>query len=337
MREERELIKLDFNVTNRCNFRCLHCCFASGEWNLGEMPYDKIESILNEFVGLGGRRIDITGGEPLVRNDTSRIIKLAKKLSIKTELVTNASLLNEEMLFSFRQMGLDAIAVSLDGPTAKVYNHIRRKDEKTFKKVLKNIKKSAEFGFYTKVNTVVFSSNLKFLSDTTRLAIDLGAKEHGFYYFSPIGRGKINYAEVARPLGWLEIIRTKLWPLRGKIKFSLETPVIETKIAEKRKLSIGCFMQNPWHLQILPHGNIYPCAIMSSYNLPIGNLWQKSLSELWQSDDLRNGVYYEKNIAPLVKKFSACVDYPSFSQLIRSGRYKFVCLCTKFTIEELML
>jgi MoaA/NifB/PqqE/SkfB family radical SAM enzyme len=335
-REKADLVKLDFNVTNYCNYRCIHCCFSSGQLDMGEMSFENIESVLRAFVSIGGRRIDITGGEPLMRKDILSIVALAKQLGIKTELVTNASLLTEKKLEFFKKVGLDGIAVSLDGSTAEGYNVIRRRDERTFNKVIRMIKRSAELGFYTKVNTVVFASNMTDLANISMRAIGLGAEEHGFYYFSPIGRGDSSYCQVADPLEWLKVIRNDLWPLKNSIKFSIETPIIETELAQSRNLKIGCFMQDPWHLQILPHGNVYPCAIMSSYDHPVGNLYGKALADLWNSPDLRNGKYYEQNILPLMEKNAACVDYPSFSHLIKSGDYKFVCLCTKFPIEELM-
>lgn len=333
---KRDLVKLDFNITNRCNFRCIHCCFQSGEYLLKDRPLAKEKQILTEFVSIGGRRIDITGGEPLTRRETPEIIQFCKNLGIKTELVTNASLLTEELLQKFRGMGLDAIAVSVDGSKAAIYNQIRKRNRKTYNLVLRNIKRSAELGFYTKVNTVVFTSNVSDLAEISKLAIDLGAMEHGFYFFSPIGRGYSSYVQVADPLRWLKIIRTKLWKLRDQIKFSLETPIVETKLANKRKLKIDCFVQDPWHLQILPQGNVYPCAIMSAYDIPVGNIFQSTLEEIWNNQKLESRKYYRESILPLMRKYSACVDYPSFSHLIRKGHYKFVCLCTKFDIEELM-
>jgi MoaA/NifB/PqqE/SkfB family radical SAM enzyme len=333
---KRDLVKLDYNVTNDCNFRCIHCCFKSGECLLVDRPYEKERQILTEFASIGGKRIDITGGEPLTRWETPKIIELSESLGIKTELVTNASLLTEKKLQFFKKVGLHGIAVSVDGSTAEIYNRIRRRDEKTYDLVLKNIRRSAELGFYTKVNTVVFNSNLADLENISRLAIDLGAKEHGFYYFSPIGRGYSSYAQVADPIEWLKIIREKLWKLKDQIKFSLETPIIEAELAKERRLKIDCFMKDPWHLQILPQGNVYPCAIMSAYNIPVGNIFDSTLLDLWNDPSLRSKEYYRKNIAPLMKKYAACVDYPTFSDRIRSGEFKFVCLCTKLKIEEIM-
>ncbi len=332
---KKNLPKLDFNITNRCNFRCFHCCFTSGELEMSEFSIKKIEKILKQFKELGGWRIDITGGEPLMRKDIKEIITLSKELNLKTELVTNASLLNKKILKEFKKLNLDGIAISLDGSIYNVYSKIRPISKIMFKKVLENIKNCVEFGFYTKINTVIFKSNFDDLVNISKLAIKLGVNEHGFYYFSPIGRGEKFFLEIVNPLSWLKIVRTKLIKLKDKIKFSLEVPIIEKELADK--LNIGCFMENPWHLQILPDGNVYPCAIMASYNRPLGNLYQASIKDIWQEKKFWNGTYYKKEVLSLFKKFGGCVNYPSFSHLIKSNQYKFVCLCRKFSILDLIL
>lgn len=52
---QKPLPKLDFNVTNRCNFRCIHCCFNSGETLLDEFSIKKIKEVLRDFRELGGQ------------------------------------------------------------------------------------------------------------------------------------------------------------------------------------------------------------------------------------------------------------------------------------------
>lgn len=332
--EKRALPKLDLNVTNDCNLRCRHCCFRSGEADLGELSFDEIKCLLNEFRELGGWRIDITGGEPLIRGDIDDIIRLAvSDLDIKTELVTNSLLLTEEKLAFYKKIGLPDIAISLDGSTAETHSRIRGISPVSYQKVLKNIQKCAEMGFSTKVNTVVFDSNLHDLVSITRLAIDLGAREHGLYYFSPIGRGTGDASNVADPLAWLKIIREELPRFSDKIKLSLEVPILEA--AKAQELDISCYLQSPWHLQILPDGNVFPCAIMAASGRPLANLHEKSLKEIWASEDLWNDGYYKQNVLPEVERNAACVNYPSFSSLIRSKEYEFVCLCKKFKLGEL--
>lgn len=329
----RALPKLDVNITNDCNLRCSHCCFRSGEVDLGRLSLVNLAKLFSDFKFLGGKRIDITGGEPLMHPEIDFILEYAiEHFGFRTELVTNSLLLTDERLEHFGAIGLSEIAISLDGSTHETHARIRGISQKAFGRVLTNIGKAAKLGIKTKVNTVVFASNFHDLADITRLAIDLGAREHGFYFFSPIGRGSNDWENVANPLDWLKLIRDRLTALTDKIKISLEVPILEGDLAEK--LETRCYLEDPWHLQILPDGNVYPCAIMAAYNRPLGNLGAVRLRRTWGSEALWNGKYYSQNVAPLVRNFAGCVDYPAFSRLVRSGEYRFVCLCRKFSPQE---
>ena len=327
----KNLPKLDFNVTNRCNFRCIHCCFSSGERMLKEFSLKKIKNVLHNFKKIGGKRIDITGGEPMIRKDIGKIIKISKELGLKTELVTNGSLLSLSKLKQFKKLGLDDIAISLDGSDFLIYSKIRLVNKRTYQRVIQNIKHSVKLGFYTKINTVVFKSNLHNLVEITKQAINMGAKEHGLYYFSPIGRGNNNQQEVANPLEFIKIVRNQYPKFQNKIKLSIEVPMLENKLANR--LNTSCYLRDPWHLQILPDGNVYPCAIMAACQKPLGNLYRESLEEIWHKANQVD--FFQKNVKPLFKKYRGCVNYPSLYKLLGQNNHCFVCLCRKFKINQI--
>ena len=299
-----------------------------------EFSLTKIKKTLEEFKKLGGERIDITGGEPMVRQDINQIIKVSKDLDLKTELVTNATLLNDKNFKEFKRLGLDQIAISLDGSIYPVHQKIRGISKKEYEKVLNNIQKSKQYGFKTKVNTVVFQSNFHDLINITKLCLKLEACEHGLYFFSPIGRGSKHQPEVADPLAWLKLLRKELIKLDHKIKLSVEVPLLEKEVA--KKLNTACYLDDPWHLQLLPDGQVFPCAIMCAYQKPLGNLYQQSLTQIWHRALDWHDKYYEQQIKPLFQSCGGCVNYPSFSRLIKTDQYEFVCLCRKFKIKELI-
>lgn len=330
MKKNRPLPKLDFNITNRCNFRCRHCCFSSGETQMRELSFEKIKNILDEFSVLGGERIDITGGEPTLRKDYSEIIFYAKKIGLKVELVTNGSLLGKAQFEELQKIGLNAIAISLDGSNYNIYQKTRPISREIYEKIMENIRLSINYDFYTKINTVVRCSNFFDLIRLSDLAINLGAQEHGFYYFTPVGRGWGDNNEVVPPLTWLNFIRTKLAVRQEKIRLSLETPLMEKNC----QAETSCYLEHPWHLQLLPDGNVYPCAIMAAYGHSCGNLYEKTLTEIWQDEKLWDGTYYKKNVAPYLKEFGSCINFGRKFKDIKSNRYKFVCLMCKFKKEE---
>ena len=325
---ELNIKKLDLNITNRCNYRCVHCCFDSGIKNMEELSYDEIERVLTDARELGVKRIDVTGGETLVRKDLEQILKKGKELGFRIELLTNGSLLTKEKLLRFKEIGLDALGISLDGSIHEIYKNIRGQTPKTFKRVVENIKLCKDLGFYTKVNTVVFESNINDIPSITQLCIDLEIDEHGIYYFTPIGRGKSNSNLVVHPLDWLELAKRELSQYKDKMKLSIELAYANSNNCNGAKTK--CFIQDPHHLQILPNGNVYPCAIMAAYEKPLGNLRERSLKEIWH--DGAGWDRYRKNIEHVMARHNGCVDYSACFP--DSQIYQFICPCRKFSIDE---
>jgi radical SAM protein with 4Fe4S-binding SPASM domain len=328
----RKLPKLDLNITNRCNFRCVHCAFDSGIVKMKELSIPELKKILEDTRALGGERIDITGGEPTLRKDYQKIIQIGKSLGYRIELVTNGSLLTRKKLISLKRSGLDSIAVSLDGSSYDVYKKIRKVSLARYKRVLQTITEACHLGFYTKVNTVVFKSNLRDIPAITEFCIKTGVKEHGLYYFTPVGRGNSAREYSVDPKQWLEFIRKHLMQYESSIKLSVEVPFIEKSNSQK---ALGCIVgEDPYHLQILPDGNVYPCAILASYQKPIGNLHEQSVKDIW-GNSIKWKNYFSEIENNIFSKFcGSCVDYSGFDTE-KFAKYNIVCPLRKFKVGEL--
>ena len=318
------LPKLDLNVTNRCNYRCVHCAFDSGEIDMPELSLEEIRKILEDTKKLGGKRFDITGGEPLVRGDINEIIEIGKDLGYRIELITNGSLLTLEKLKGFKERGLDSIAISIDGPDYETYSSIRKVSRKVYEKVLQSVDDVLALGIPLKINTTVFQSNYRRIPELTDWCVEKNIAEHGLYYFTAVGRGARNKEKSVEPDKWLEFIRNNICD--DRIKISLEFPFIDKKLNKETR----CLAEaEQYHLQILPDGNVYPCAIMASYQMPIANLHECSVMDIWKNKALWDS-YWDK--ASRMFKNGCCVD---FSESFDSKGYRrFVCPLRKFSKKD---
>src|SRR5207249_4212948 len=67
----RQITDLRISVTDRCNFRCVYCRSADPE-NYRDhdeiLSWPELDRLAKIFLGLGIRKIRVTGGEPLVRD-----------------------------------------------------------------------------------------------------------------------------------------------------------------------------------------------------------------------------------------------------------------------------
>ncbi|MFA7268669.1 MAG: GTP 3',8-cyclase MoaA [Sterolibacterium sp.] len=117
----RHLRDLRISVTDRCNFRCLYCMpktvFGRDYPFLphGELlSFEEIVRSARIFASLGGSKIRLTGGEPLLRRNIERLIEMLAGISgLELTLTTNGSLLARKAQ-SLRDAGLQRVTVSLD-------------------------------------------------------------------------------------------------------------------------------------------------------------------------------------------------------------------------------
>jgi cyclic pyranopterin phosphate synthase len=131
----RPLHDLRVSVTDRCNFRCVYCMpkevFGKDFQFLprGEiLSFEEIERLVRVFVGLGVRKVRLTGGEPLVRRNIERLVEmLAKVGELDLTLTTNGSLLAGKAK-ALADAGLRRVTVSLDSLDDAVFRSMNDVD-----------------------------------------------------------------------------------------------------------------------------------------------------------------------------------------------------------------
>jgi cyclic pyranopterin phosphate synthase len=157
----RPLHDLRISVTDRCNFRCVYCMpsdvFGRDYAFLPRaelLTFEEIARLARVFVGLGVRKIRLTGGEPLVRRELEKLVAMLAPLGVDLTLTTNGSLLGARAA-ALGRAGLDRVTVSLDAlddPTFMAMNDVRF----PVARVLEGIAAAAEAGLApVKINMVV--------------------------------------------------------------------------------------------------------------------------------------------------------------------------------------
>ena len=77
----RQIAYVRVSVTDRCDFRCVYC--MSEDMNFlpkrDVLSLEELDRLCSAFVGLGARKIRITGGEPLVRRNVMSLFRGLKR------------------------------------------------------------------------------------------------------------------------------------------------------------------------------------------------------------------------------------------------------------------
>ncbi|MDH4423683.1 MULTISPECIES: GTP 3',8-cyclase MoaA [Bacillus] len=216
----RPLQDLRISVIDRCNFRCTYCmpaevfgpdyAFLKEEFLL---TFDEIERLAKLFVSIGVRKIRLTGGEPLLRKDVTKLIAHLVKIDGLTDigLTTNAIHLTKQAK-ALKEAGLHRVNVSLDAIDDDIFRSINGRNVNT-KPVMKGIMAAKEAGLEVKVNMVV----KKGMNDHQVLPMAAYFKEQGitlrFIEFMDVGSTNgWNFDQVVTKRELIEMIH-RVYPL----------------------------------------------------------------------------------------------------------------------------
>lgn len=114
----RRIEYLRISVTDRCNFRCVYCMPVEGlPWlpRAEILTYEEIAELVRQLAPLGLRRIRLTGGEPTIRPELHKLIRMLRDVPEVEDLSlsTNGVRL-PEVAQLYRDHGLDRINMSAD-------------------------------------------------------------------------------------------------------------------------------------------------------------------------------------------------------------------------------
>ena len=157
----RPLRDLRISVTDRCNFRCVYCMpkevFGRDYEFLPRaelLTFEEIERVARVLVGLGVRKLRLTGGEPLLRRELEVLVeRLAALGDVDLALTTNGAALAGKAQ-TLADAGLDRVTVSLDSLDDRVFRAMNDVDFPV-ERVLAGIDAAEAAGLPVKVNVVV--------------------------------------------------------------------------------------------------------------------------------------------------------------------------------------
>lgn len=165
-------MRLLFYATLHCNDTCEFCRHWRDERNLAEAAAVEIIPKLREARIKGAKKLSVTGGEPLLREDLPEILKAAKRLGFFIELTTNG--------LAYREKGeplaglIDSLYFSLDYPIAS--EHDRSRGLECFNEVLAAIALAKEKGGQPIINFTLTRDSVRFLPEMADLSEKLAVR-----------------------------------------------------------------------------------------------------------------------------------------------------------------
>jgi|APFre7841882654_1041346.scaffolds.fasta_scaffold13058_4 MoaA/NifB/PqqE/SkfB family radical SAM enzyme len=151
-----------YTPTYHCNYKCYHCNLENLATNQIELDASEIYEVFENSKTLNKLPIDISGGEPFLKEDIIEIIKNLTKLSHPVGITTNGSFPEKirKLIKEVENTDLISFGVSIDG-FEKIHDKIRGIN--SFKKAVESLKIIKENDIKMSINTTISELNINYI------------------------------------------------------------------------------------------------------------------------------------------------------------------------------
>lgn len=183
-----------WNVTRRCNLRCVHCYSHSRDQEYaGELNHEEGIRLINDLADFGVPVILFSGGEPLTRPDILDLITHARRRGVRAVVSTNGTLLTDDTAAKLKDADLSYVGISLDG--LEETNDRFRGVPKAFRRALNGIHSCQKAGIKVGLRFTMNRRNAQDIDGILDLVRAEGIPRVCFYHLVYAGRGSKLIAE----------------------------------------------------------------------------------------------------------------------------------------------
>lgn len=291
-----------WEITRRCNLRCIHCRSSSEAEVKGHPDFSTEEAyrIIDDISSYAKPVLVLSGGEPLLRSDVFDIARHGTGKGLRMCLATNGTLVDDDVCKRIKESGIRMVSLSLDGSTEAIHDDFRRQ-KGAFSGVINAARLFKKHDIEFLINSSFTKRNQDEIPTVYRLAKELGATAWYMFMIVPTGRGEeimnelISKEDYDRILEWhYEMERDeKEMLVRPTCAPHYYRVVLQKKKErgdkfERRTLKFstggakGCIAGQLIAL-IDVDENVLPC---SYFPKPAGNLREQSFKEIWEGSEL---------------------------------------------------
>lgn len=277
---------LQFELSSRCNERCIHCYIPNEKKNHGfDMPTAKVKSILDEFATMGGIHVTLSGGEAFLHKDLIEIAEYCREKDLKITILSNLISLKDDQIERLKAVNLSLIQVSLYSMNPDIHDFITTV-KGSYEKTKASIEKLVATDIPVQISCPLMKANKDGYQEVLDYAKSLKIKAQTDYIM--MARSDLDTENLANRLS-LEETETVLRDIiEHDIPYREET-LEQLPISDEIKFNLERFKKQPVcgvgydNCCITANGDVYPCAGWQDYVL--GNVYKQSLQDIWENSE----------------------------------------------------
>jgi len=259
-----------FDLTWRCNERCVHCYLDHDDH--GEVTTTEVKDILDQLAAAGTFFLILSGGEPVMRKDFFEIVEYARRLLFSVKIKTNGILIGEREAARLRELAVEVVQISVYSHRSEVHDAIT-KAPGSLQRTLRAIRFLRDQGLKVIIAGVMMRQNMRDYKEVQRMAEELGVTFQLDPTITPKLDGDTSILDLRIPNTMLpELFRDST--LVDDVDEFCATAEVDTSALEALPCSAGhtaCY--------ISPYADVFPCV---QFPLPTGNLRRQKFLDIWR-------------------------------------------------------
>lgn len=299
------LTSIQFEITNLCNERCIHCYIPNDIKNHGlQMPLKTFKALIDQFVNMGGLHVTISGGEALIHSEITEMLRYCRKKDLIITLLTNLTLINDEMISVLKEVNISQIQASLYSMSSAIHDHITT-IKGSFDKTKAAIEKLHAADIPVQISCPAMKANKTDFIEVAKYAYSLKMRAHCDYNL--IAQEDLNTDNLNQRLSIQETEEL----LRKIIEYNTNYQDLIRTVDDN-----DIFLTNQ-ELPDMPlcgvgrnsicvtaNGDLFPCPGWQDYK--VGNIYKDTLEKIWKTSDRLNEL---RNLTK--KTFPKCISCPA--------------------------
>ena len=274
------LASLQFELTSRCNERCIHCYIPNGKKNAGfDMSFERFKYILDQYAEMGGLQVTLSGGEALMNKDIAKILLYCREKDMQISLLTNLISLKEELIPILKDVNISLIQVSLYSMNAEKHDFITTV-KGSFEKTKTAIEKLHNADIPVQISCPIMKANKDGYDEVMKYAQRLRMKAQTDYIM--MAQADLDTSNLANRISVEETEKVIRDIMENDVDYQTETLAQEplSSISEEEFAEMSLCGAGLNDLCVTVNGDIYPCAGWQGF--VVGNVFRESLKEIWE-------------------------------------------------------
>lgn len=282
IKETTTIVNLQFELSSRCNERCIHCYIPNEKKNHGEdMSSTKVKQLIDEYVEMGGIHVTFSGGEAFLHKELIDLVRYCRERDLKVSILSNLIAVTDKQIEELKELNISLIQVSLYSMDPKKHDFITT-IKGSLERTKRVIEKLVAADIPVQISCPIMKANQDGYEQVLEYAKSLKIKAECDYII--MAQSDLNTQNLANRLSLEETEKLLRTIIEKDIDYR-EITLQQLPVSDRIRFDLENYLKEPVcgvgydNCCISANGDVYPCSGWGGY--VIGNVNEQSLREIW--------------------------------------------------------